>query len=330
MECRAQKLVSLSPWAVSAGVVILLAGLGWDAVLHSLDPNLAAREGIFSLTNPGHVLFGSGIAIIVAGALMYFAGRALTTPHPLAYALPAVAMVTLAAASFALAASTGTLGGPAHAHEDGPNHVHEDGTVHTQQEHQEFEAQQASSAGSGSGLVHDHGNAIAFTAAELEAAALLVTDTKAAALRFEDLGAAQSEGYYQVAPARNGLVHYMNTGYNRDGRILDPGRPESLIYLRLTNGSWKLVGVMYRMPSPDQPGPRVGGALTVWHAHDNLCTANGRVVGTNNNGSCPTGSVGGKTPEMLHVWLVANPNGVFSDDMEPAALGDLVQSQANR
>jgi hypothetical protein len=33
---------------------------------------------------------------------------------------------------------------------------------------------------------------------------------------------------------------------------------------------------------------------------------------------------------MLHVWLVDNPDGVFSDDMEPAALGALVQSPASR
>ena len=33
------------------------------------------------------------------------------------------------------------------------------------------------------------------------------------------------------------------------------------------------------------------------------------------------------TPEMLHVWLVENPDGVFSDDMEPAALVELVQAQ---
>ena len=128
---------------------------------------------------------------------------------------------------------------------------------------------------------------------------------------------------------RNGLAHYLHAGYTRDGRILDPNRPESLIYLRLTDGSWKLVGVMYRMPSPDQPGPRVGGALTAWHAHDNLCTANGRVVATTTNGRCARGTVS-KTPEMLHVWLVDNPNGVFSDDMEPTSLGGLVESLARR
>src|SRR3712207_5103233 len=68
MEGRSQKLISLSPSVVSVGVVTLLAGLAWDAILHRLDPDLAAREGLFALTNPGHVLFGGGVAVIVAGA----------------------------------------------------------------------------------------------------------------------------------------------------------------------------------------------------------------------------------------------------------------------
>jgi hypothetical protein len=33
---------------------------------------------------------------------------------------------------------------------------------------------------------------------------------------------------------------------------------------------------------------------------------------------------------MLHVWLVHNPNGVFSDDMEPAAIQQVVEGQAGR
>jgi hypothetical protein len=324
MESRAQKLVSFSPWAVSAGVVLLLVGLGWDAVLHSLDPDLAAREGVFSLSNPGHILFGGGIAVIVAGVVMFFAGRALTSSSPVRLALPAVALVALSMTTLALAATTGTLGGP--------DHVHDDGTVHTHAEHQEFEARQAGGAGPSThpGASHEHGEAIAISAAELEAAARLVADTKAASARFEDIEVALAEGYYEVAPPRNGLAHYINSRYTRDGRTLDPERPESLVYLRLTDGSWKLVGVLYRMPSPDQPGPRIGGPLTRWHAHDNLCTANGRVVATTNNtGSCARGTLS-KTPEMLHVWLVNNPNGVFSDDMEPAAIRQIVEGQASR
>ena len=49
------------------GVVLLLAGLSWDAVLHSHDPTLAAREGVFAWQNPGHVLLGLGMGTVVVG-----------------------------------------------------------------------------------------------------------------------------------------------------------------------------------------------------------------------------------------------------------------------
>lgn len=326
MEAKTAQLKAWAPWVTAGGVVILLLGLAWDAVLHSADPSLAEREGIFSLSNPGHVLFGGGIAIIVAGILMYLVARALESPNKLIFALPAAGLVALATASFALAATTGTLGGP--------NHVHDDGTVHTHTEHEAFVANQPHNPANSKlpGVTHDHGEAVAITTGELEAAAKLVADVRAGTARYEDLKVAQQEGYFLLAGGRTGLAHYHNQAFHTDGRIVDPSKPEDLMYLRLADGTTKLVGVMFLMPNSTQAGPRVAGPLTAWHAHDNLCFSAtlGRISGfTDSNGKCAAGSVFmGKTPEMMHVWLVDNPNGVFSDDMEPAALIKLVQTQA--
>src|SRR3989442_6402650 len=51
------------------GVAALLLGQAWDFYLHAADPTLAHREGIFTLTNPGHVLLGAGLILVVVGVL---------------------------------------------------------------------------------------------------------------------------------------------------------------------------------------------------------------------------------------------------------------------
>jgi hypothetical protein len=63
-----------------AGVVLLLAGLSWDSLMHASDPTLAAREGIFAWRNPGHVLLGLGMGTVMVGLLgASFTALALAT-----------------------------------------------------------------------------------------------------------------------------------------------------------------------------------------------------------------------------------------------------------
>jgi len=54
-------IVRTAPWVTLAGNVALLVGLARDAILHRENPTLAAREGIFTFSNAGHVLFADGL-----------------------------------------------------------------------------------------------------------------------------------------------------------------------------------------------------------------------------------------------------------------------------
>ncbi|HEX2914423.1 MAG TPA: hypothetical protein VH186_26725 [Chloroflexia bacterium] len=70
------KLFRSGSWISLGGCLILLLGLSWDGVVHKLDPALAAREGVFSLENPGHLLLGLGIGTVVAGMALFLIEKA--------------------------------------------------------------------------------------------------------------------------------------------------------------------------------------------------------------------------------------------------------------
>ena len=106
-----------------AGIATLLTGLGIDAWLHAQDETLAAREGIFTLSNPGHLLLGFGLAIACGGILsaLYFAwgmteaGGILGRRWVRVIGLQASGALSVGAILFALAVSAS---GHEHAHGD--------------------------------------------------------------------------------------------------------------------------------------------------------------------------------------------------------------------
>jgi hypothetical protein len=128
-----------------------------------------------------------------------------------------------------------------------------------------------------------------------------------------------------VTPPSATIVHYVKPDYMRDGRVLDPEHVESLVYVNTDRGA-VLAAAMYMMPAARMPGPAIGGPLTRWHSHTNLCFDRaGVIVGfADALDRCAPGTAHRLTPEMLHVWLVDNPDGPFSDDMEPEAVQALV------
>ena len=338
------RMIASAPWITAAGTVVLLVGLIWDVVLHTLDPLLATRESIFTLGNPGHALLGAGIALTVAGTTLYLVGRGLAWREGAAvralFSLAgAGAIVALAAVTFGTAATGGGLM-QGHSHHAlgalgdlgaaAMDHPHEAGAAdHAHMPGSQMAVRAGSGAGhlgTGVGVDHGHGHGPAHasgpavTTEQLLAAARLVEQVRAGTRRFADISVALAEGYTQSTPERRGFAHFHNRRYASDGRILEPERPESLVYYRGSDGQRMLAGVMFLMPS-GQKGPQIGGPLTVWHSHEGLCYAGARVAAlATGDGTCPTGTVLREVPEMMHVWLMDNPGGVFADDMEPTAL----------
>ncbi len=113
--------------------------------------------------------------------------------------------------------------------------------------------------------------------------------------------------------------HYENRDYILDDRVLDPDRPEFLMYYGTPQGK-QLTGFMFYVANQFDRGPQIGGNETIWHYHvwsRVLCTIRGLVsVGlANKQGQCSEGVPIQRSPEMLHVWLLDHPEGRFTTSM---------------
>ncbi|MDQ1532556.1 MAG: hypothetical protein QOF28_317 [Actinomycetota bacterium] len=134
--------------------------------------------------------------------------------------------------------------------------------------------------------------------------------------QFADYHVAEAAGFRSIGDAFTGDEHFINLSYFHDGRILDPDHPESLVYEPDGKGGKKLAAVMFMLETGQTLAdvPDVGGKLTQWHIHNNLCfTVTGRVAGlTSADGSCSLPLVKGPDTPMIHVWIRPNPCGPFA------------------
>jgi hypothetical protein len=153
---------------------------------------------------------------------------------------------------------------------------------------------------------------------ELRRAARLLASTIAALPRWHTPAKAYAAGYRSIGDTKSAVEHYVNWSYVNDGHVLDPARPESVVFQR-RHGAQVAVAAMYSLPlgSTFADVPDVGGALTQWHVHRNLCLTNDpqqRIIlrFTAPDGSCPAGTSKASNTPMLHVWTVPNPCGPFA------------------
>ncbi len=153
------------------------------------------------------------------------------------------------------------------------------------------------------------------TKAERRAAELFSERTTASIEKYQDVAVAAADGY-QVDNMVGSQFHAENPQRKADGVILDPDRPETLVYEPTPNGPI-LLGALYEMESIGEPGPMFAGPIAVWHAHDHVCFGSIPVTITGFEsplGACPLGSLSiPVTNEMMHVWTIPGVDDPYSE-----------------
>ena len=152
------------------------------------------------------------------------------------------------------------------------------------------------------------------TAGAMPVAEQLIADTRAALVAWADVVAAEAAGYRTIGDGFTGHEHFVHPTWMLDERILDPQRPESLVY-RVQDGQRELVSAMYVLPQGSTMAdvPDLGDPRAVWHTHDDLCfDRSGLIAGRLVDGACVPRGVHLPTPPMMHVWIVDHPCGPFA------------------
>jgi hypothetical protein len=168
--------------------------------------------------------------------------------------------------------------------------------------------------------------------------AFLAALRRAARARFPTVAAAERRGYrrgpraayvgmeLQRSSLPSPFVHYRSARYDRDGRVLDPRRPEALVYWAPKGVEPVLVGAMFRAPaSRPAPDPHGLGRLLSWHAHA-ACDARAEPGNALQFAAtqCPSGIAHHGATQMTHAWLASELRTGFAGAVPVRALGIFV------
>jgi hypothetical protein len=167
------------------------------------------------------------------------------------------------------------------------------------------------------------------TAGQVLAAAQLIRETDTSLKRYTNVRAAFAAGYTYVLKT-NGEEHLLYDGNDPSYHGLSPQDPSSLVYaINVPDHAPILLGAMYIL-GDQQNGPQIGGGLTRWHSHLVTCVNGHQTIagfGIQLRDGCDPATWRDKyTAQMLHVWVVPYPGGVFSDDLSAAATSAAAQA----
>src|SRR5207253_9943288 len=83
---------------------------------------------------------------------------------------------------------------------------------------------------------------------ELRRASRLLASTIAKLPRFHTPAESYAAGYRSIGDTKSVVEHVVNWSYVDDGHILDPARPESIVFRRRDGGAPVAVAAMYSLP----------------------------------------------------------------------------------
>ena len=129
-----------------------------------------------------------------------------------------------------------------------------------------------------------------------------------------DINNAFAQGF-QADPINR--THFPNQQYMFDDVLLDPERPEWLVYDDTPQGK-VLMALMFFTRTLEEVGPTPAGRLAQWHYHEYeevRCAVKGlwTIAKADANGRCAEGVPVTRTPEMFHVWFIDHPLGRFTE-----------------
>jgi hypothetical protein len=255
------------------------------------------------------------LVVLLPGLSARLSGR-----QPALVGLATVAALALTVPGMVAAGSHSHAGGHEHGGE-AAGHEHDHGAGEesaTGHEHAGHEAAAVAPTPYDPTKPIDLGGVEGVTPEQQAAAENLIAITLWRLPQWSDPKVAEAAGFHSIGDGFTGYEHLIQWDWINDDDILDPARPESLVYRVDRDGTRTLEAAMYMLPQGNtlDTAPELGGKLTQWHIHDNLCFSPGeapKVRGlTGAAGGCPAGLVKLDPVPMIHVWIVPHPCGPFA------------------
>jgi hypothetical protein len=297
----------------------------------SFVDGLEAKEGPEFADTLCAVLAGIAVLAAVATALGIF-GLARRTPRPSFVGLAAVATLVISVPGMVSAGN--------HAHAEGEGgHAHGAGTG-TGEEAADGHSHSAAEVPPkpfDPNLPIDLSGVEGVSPEQQARAENMLAENLRRLKQWSDPAVAEAAGYRSIGDALTGDEHLIKWDTIDDEYTFDPDHPESLVYKveRGENGEWTktLEAAMYMLPTGTtlDEVPDIGGPMTQFHIHDNLCFSRDpeapRVAGlTDGEGNCPPHLQKFEPVPMMHVWIIPNECGPFAS-LEGVGAGQIREGE---